>query len=326
MAFDGEDARRVQASILDFHRASREFAPDAFRRFALDLVSEIVPFDSALWCRAFFEDGKVRIYSAHDERLPPGTIDAYRALEDRDELGRLAFAELGQTILASPAKDVATDPVLIAGLLERFDLAHFLTTCLVDPYTTLISSVTFTRRAASPRFTERDRQVIQTLAPHLVESEVSSRLYSGLAHSRSPARSHAMAIAGDDGMLEFSSAAFAGLLGMGWPGWSGPRLPVDFTGEEGLRRSFHCRGLAVRCEPIGNGSNLVRIRPLQEVDRLSAREADVARLIAEGCSNKEIGRRLALSPFTVRNHLSSIYGKLGISRRAELVGFAGDLP
>ena len=103
--------------------------------------------------------------------------------ENRGDLR--AFARLGETVMASPAKDVARDPVLIAGLLERFDLAHFLTPCLVDPYTSLISALTLTRRAASPGFTEGDREATEALTPHLVEAEVSSRLIVGAEASSS---------------------------------------------------------------------------------------------------------------------------------------------
>ena len=323
---DGEDARRVQAAILALHRGSREHGQAAFRTFALDRVNEVVPFDSALWCRAFFEDGKVRIYSAHDERLPPGTIAAWRGLEDRDELGALAFARLGETILASPATDVARDPVLIAGLLERFDLAHFLTTCLVDPYTSLISAVTLTRRAHSPRFTERDRAAKAALTPHLVEAEVSCLLYHGLAASPLGGALNAMAIADDTGMLEFASAAFADQLAAGWPGWSGPRLPAELRDDAGgPRRAFRGRGVVVRSERTGPASHLLRIRPPQPIDQLTEREVEIARFIAAGRSNKEVGRRLQVSPITVRNHLSSILRKLGIAKRGELAAFAGEL-
>jgi DNA-binding CsgD family transcriptional regulator len=322
----GEDARKVQAAILALHRGSREFGRAAFRTFALDRVNEVVPFDSALWCRAFFDDGKVRIYSAHDERLPPGTIAAWRGLEDRDELGAMAFARLGETIIASPAKDVAKDPVLIAGLLERFDLAHFLTTCLVDPYTSLISAVTLTRQARSPRFTERDREAKAALTPHLVEAEVSCLLYHGLAAPPLGGASSAMAIADDAGMLEFANAAFAEWLAGEWPGWSGPRLPAELRDDTGRpQRAFRGRGVIFRSERTGPASHLLRIRPLQQIDQLTEREAEVARLIAAGSTNKEVGRRLQLSPITVRNHLSSILRKLGIAKRGELAAFAGQL-
>jgi DNA-binding CsgD family transcriptional regulator len=316
----------MQAAILALHRASRTLEPAAFRTFALDRINDVAPFDGALWCRAFFEDGKVRIYSAHDERLPPGTIAAWGGLEDRDELGAMAFARLGETLIASPAKSVAKDPVLIANLLERFDLAHFLTTCLVDPYTSLISSVTLTRQERSPPFSERDRAAKQALTPHLVEAEASNLLYHGLAAAPPSLAGQAMAIANERGVLEFATAAFSELLTAGWPGWRGPHLPADLRDDRGAPlRTFRGRGVAVRSERTGPASHMLRIRPLQKIDQLTQRETEVARLIAAGASNKDVGRRLQLSPITVRNHLSNILRKLGITKRGELAAFAGVL-
>ena len=51
---------------------------------------------------------------------------------------------------------------------------------------------------------------------------------------------------------------------------------------------------------------------------LTPRERDVVLLAAEGLSNRDIGRRLYLSEGTVRNYLSVAFGKLSVSRRAEL--------
>jgi DNA-binding NarL/FixJ family response regulator len=50
-------------------------------------------------------------------------------------------------------------------------------------------------------------------------------------------------------------------------------------------------------------------------DRLSEREQDVLRLLGRGMSNAEIARRLHLSDGTVRNHISAIFAKLGVSDR-----------
>lgn len=52
-------------------------------------------------------------------------------------------------------------------------------------------------------------------------------------------------------------------------------------------------------------------------DPLSERERDALRLAEEGLSNKEIARRLSLSPGTVRNYLSDAAGKLGTTGRIE---------
>jgi len=51
---------------------------------------------------------------------------------------------------------------------------------------------------------------------------------------------------------------------------------------------------------------------------LSAQELQIARLAAEGLSNREIGQRLYLSPRTIGSHLYRIFPKLDISSRAEL--------
>ncbi|MES1167300.1 MAG: response regulator transcription factor [Pseudomonadota bacterium] len=53
------------------------------------------------------------------------------------------------------------------------------------------------------------------------------------------------------------------------------------------------------------------------VEPLSAREREVLRCLADGMSNKEIGRRLAISEGTVKNHMSHVLGKLQVLDRTQ---------
>jgi pimeloyl-ACP methyl ester carboxylesterase/DNA-binding CsgD family transcriptional regulator len=53
--------------------------------------------------------------------------------------------------------------------------------------------------------------------------------------------------------------------------------------------------------------------------QLSPREAEVLRLVAEGCTNAEVAERLVLSVRTVERHLLNAYRKLGVRGRAEAV-------
>ena len=55
---------------------------------------------------------------------------------------------------------------------------------------------------------------------------------------------------------------------------------------------------------------------------LTRRELDVVRLIAEGLSCREAAHRLSRSPRTVENHLRSVYQKLRVRNRVELVRVA----
>jgi DNA-binding NarL/FixJ family response regulator len=58
---------------------------------------------------------------------------------------------------------------------------------------------------------------------------------------------------------------------------------------------------------------------------LTSREVDVARLLAEDLSNKEIASRLYLSPRTIENHVASILNKLGATTRGDAVVAATEL-
>jgi DNA-binding CsgD family transcriptional regulator len=52
--------------------------------------------------------------------------------------------------------------------------------------------------------------------------------------------------------------------------------------------------------------------------KLTERESDIARLVAERKSNKEIARALGISARTVTTHVANIFTKLGVSSRGEL--------
>jgi class 3 adenylate cyclase/DNA-binding CsgD family transcriptional regulator/tetratricopeptide (TPR) repeat protein len=80
------------------------------------------------------------------------------------------------------------------------------------------------------------------------------------------------------------------------------------------------RGLGVRVPSARTGRDTDQ--------RLSRREMEVARLVAEGLTNAEIADRLVLSVRTVESHLDHIYGRLAISSRAALAAWvtAADRP
>ena len=58
--------------------------------------------------------------------------------------------------------------------------------------------------------------------------------------------------------------------------------------------------------------------------RLSGREEEVARLVAQGLSNAEVGERLFISSRTVSTHLQHIYRRLELPSRAALIRYVLD--
>jgi len=59
---------------------------------------------------------------------------------------------------------------------------------------------------------------------------------------------------------------------------------------------------------------------------LTARELEVARLIATGSTNAEIAAALGIAPKTASAHVEHILAKLGVARRAEIAAWVASIP
>lgn len=101
-----------------------------------------------------------------------------------------------------------------------------------------------------------------------------------------------------------------------WSGWRRDPAPACFDawlGQRGLRS-------VARPSPLADGHTLTELRlaPRRVSDDLTTREREVAVLISQGRTHKEIARLLGLSPATVRNHTARIYAKTQVGSRAAL--------
>jgi DNA-binding CsgD family transcriptional regulator len=61
------------------------------------------------------------------------------------------------------------------------------------------------------------------------------------------------------------------------------------------------------------------VADLGQPGQLSPRELQIAHLVADGATNRAIGRTLDISLWTVSTHLRRIFAKLGVTNRAEMV-------
>jgi two-component system nitrate/nitrite response regulator NarL len=82
------------------------------------------------------------------------------------------------------------------------------------------------------------------------------------------------------------------------------------------------RNLAFILEFLTQLKPLRHIKPGGGMTRLTPREAEVVHLLADGLSTRDISQKLALTEHTIRNYLSAIYDKLGVSSRVELALYA----
>jgi DNA-binding NarL/FixJ family response regulator len=92
-----------------------------------------------------------------------------------------------------------------------------------------------------------------------------------------------------------------------------------YAGEVWLDRSM----TAVLLDELSRKNDARKLNPEEiKIATITNREREVINSVGEGLKNKQIGERLFISDVTVRHHLTSIFGKLGVSDRLELVIYA----
>jgi predicted ATPase/DNA-binding CsgD family transcriptional regulator len=95
-----------------------------------------------------------------------------------------------------------------------------------------------------------------------------------------------------------------------------PKYDAEFSAGKGLSRASAVRLALGEPQPATQSK-----RDSAVVGALAKRETDVARLIADGMSNKQIGVKLFISERTVDSHVRSILNKLGFNSRAQIAGW-----
>ena len=90
------------------------------------------------------------------------------------------------------------------------------------------------------------------------------------------------------------------------------------TQADELRRAIRAAAAGqVQLSPQAAARLMREVRAPESPEKLSDRETDVLRLVAQGKANKEIAHDLGITEQTVKSHVSSIFGKLGVASRTQ---------
>lgn len=295
-----------------------------FQHEALGLVQAQIPFDSALWATgALGLQQAPEIFSVHLFRQPQEMLTSYARVKHLDTAFAKALAQFGTTLNIALA-DVTWDKgsEAMKEHAERFGMQHTLSTVTRGPVTELLAAIVLYRANPANRFSERERLLQQNLVPHLASLCNRSRIQSleAMLRPSHDRRFRAVGLVDGRGMLYNASPSFVKLVLSEWPEWRGPLLPtalrealLTHAGEKVLFEKVATYIRAV------NDLYLLHMRKTDCCDSLSQREWEVASAFQNGQTHKEIAKSLAIAPGTVRNHISAIYEKLGVSNKAELI-------
>lgn len=214
--------------------------------------------------------------------------------------------------------------------LQPLDIFHILAASLVAQGDK-VGTCGFHRHRKEPDFGEREKKIMNMILPHLAIAIRNLRMTDAIEPGTEP--SGIIVFDGGGSRPYMNDAARRALAGVPPSAVPDPGLgaaPVFFkNGPLTFRvrtvpftRKRKTKIMLLEPHPARH-----RTAPGLEGCGLSGREKEVASLVIQGHSNREVAERLYICEQTVKDHLKHIFGKLGIKRRSELAARAlGALP
>ena len=197
------------------------------------------------------------------------------------------------------------------------------------------------RQAGATGFSPRDRDIVTQIAPHLAEG-LRRALLAGQARDPRPALGHGVVILDAAGSVtSLNDAAerwLAQIPESDWPRSCQLPLPLlTAAGHAGEHpppavrlRTIRGDWLSVHASPLHGGSQQSTVLILEEPGPgeltslilaghgVTSAQARVVALVLRGYSTKQIAGQLAISQYTIQEHLRAVFDKLGVRSRQEL--------
>lgn len=304
--------------ILELYRAARQTPAGQFKPWVFERLHRLIEFDSGIWVTGPHVSGH-DIHSVYLDNQPMAKMESHERFKDQDFLLREHLKNPGRTHNSNTLmpREQYTQLPIYKEHAHIYGIEHALSTAQCAPETTAITFISFYRADPEKPFTESERQLKETLTPHLVEA-FTTNLFCHLHQPRQETCAHASAICSPGGALSQAEAHFVGFLHEEWPTWKGPTLPVDLINAFAPQETrFDGRRVQAAILPLNDLYHVILCHR-SPLDVLSPRERSVAELLASGHPYKQIAACLSISPSTVTNHVNNIYQKLGIKSRGQL--------
>lgn len=285
--------------------------------WVVDRLSKTVGFDCAWYGWADVKPEGVQIHAQSSYNLADSFYESWCEMSEQDLLAAAIIDNPAQTAVYDRLGKKQTDGMI--SLADNYGLKKMATSMKLRPCRTASFYLSSYRAGRHSRaWSSEELDYLQCAVEQL-----SSAMKSSTVEPRAHDCEHSMFV-NQDGIVILGLHNAHKQWSTLWPDWSDDQLPehlfnlIHVAGEHVLVD----RQLIVKCEPASGINNMglrkLTLRNLTKLDLLTRRERQVALLLTDGNSHKEVARMLGVAPATVRNQTQSIYLKLGVNNRAEM--------
>lgn len=299
---------------------SRELDAEGLARWSVEELARVIGFDCAWYGWAEIGHEGVDIHANCSLNLPDDYFEFWQSISHQDLLAAQMRDDPYTVALYDRSGGMQTEGM--AALADRYHLKTMATAMNQRDGRASSFYLSGYRAGQNARaFRPQETEYLQCA----VDQISAAMKLSSFEEARGAAGGGVAIFVNETGIGILGLAHMREQLGDFWPEWTGDILPDVLRGiiQSPGQHFLVDRGLVVTCEDIPErqsmGLRKLTLRRMQPADMLTQREWDVAYGLVKGESHKEVARRLGVSPATVRNQTQSVYQKLEIGNRAQLV-------
>lgn len=308
---------RLSNALCDLYRVADEAPVQECSEALFQSVQALVRFDgAAITCSSMRRPGGMFEPGNPTYGCAAALPEEYAAIAEHDPVASMFHADGMQPLACHcPQAYRGNATSSLAALWDRHRIQHILLAGTPASEGVPASWIALMRREPHP-FRHADADFLMASWPHLLRCLRTARKRAlatlGQEHG------HGVALLGSASVVEIANPEFQRLCYLEWPGNGTAALPGHVSSS--LRRDGEYTGRSLRLHLFGfAGFTACTAEPRTTLELLTRAERVVAMHYAEGLSHKEIARRLDISENTVKTHLSHVFDKLGIHRKAELI-------
>jgi DNA-binding CsgD family transcriptional regulator len=306
--------------FVELLRTASQYSPADFQASTLQLLREVCDFDTAMWGVVSFARNARTVYqSINLHGVPTEVFGEFGKVADTDGVSARVLDHPGEDVAGFNLRQQLTDSRYrdFMDYVDRFELHNLLYG--TRPHTTAgaLNFIALWRRGDRARYSAHE---IGRTSELLRCAVLGGIINEKLAFRPTTVRTDSNFVRGrasTSGVLLSVDGGFIELLQRQWPQYRGPHLPAELMRalRDPRRRKFLGRHLIAAAFTVDDTLYIMACPNVRQIE-MTSRQLEVACLVASGCSNKEIACRLASSEKTVANHLSAIYGSLGLQGKA----------